>query len=62
MRVYDNSLTPDKPLQPDFKVSTIEYQVENGQNSDLVIQMNTFGKPKMNDRVCFSLYDRHINY
>mgnify|MGYP003133427351 FL=1 len=30
MRVYDNSLTPKKPLQPDFKVSTIEYQVENG--------------------------------
>ena len=23
MRVYDNSLTPEKPLQPDFKVSTI---------------------------------------
>ena len=31
MRVYDNSLTPDKPLQPDFKVSTEIYQVENGQ-------------------------------
>ena len=30
MRVYDNSLTPKKPKQPDFKVSTIEYQVENG--------------------------------
>jgi len=28
---------------------------------DLVTRMNTFGKPKMNDRVCFSLYDRHIN-
>jgi len=28
----------------------------------LVIQMNTFGKPKMNDRICFSLYDRHISY
>ena len=31
MRVYDNSLTPDEPLQPDFKVSTEIYQVENGQ-------------------------------
>jgi len=30
MRVYDNSLTPGEPLQPDFKVSTKEYQVENG--------------------------------
>ena len=30
MRVYDNSLTPKEPLQPDFKVSTVEYQVENG--------------------------------
>ena len=30
MRVYDNSLTPQTPLQPDFKVSTVEYQVENG--------------------------------
>ena len=29
MRIYDNSLTPDKPLMPDFKVSTIEYEVEN---------------------------------
>jgi hypothetical protein len=30
MRIYDNSLTPEQPLQPDFKVSTIEYSVENG--------------------------------
>ena len=30
MRIYDNSLTPEKPLQPDFKVSTVEYSVENG--------------------------------
>ena len=29
MRIYDNSLTPEKPLMPDFKVSTIEYSVEN---------------------------------
>ena len=27
-RVYDNSLTPTEPLQPDFKVSTQYYQVE----------------------------------
>jgi len=32
MRIYDNSLTPDKPLMPDFKVSTIEYEVENTDN------------------------------
>ena len=31
-RIFDNSLSPKKPLKPDFKVSTIEYQVENGQN------------------------------
>jgi hypothetical protein len=30
MRVYDNSLTPPEPKQPDFKVSTEYYQVENG--------------------------------
>ena len=30
-RMYDNSLSPEKPLQPDFKVSTIEYQVENAE-------------------------------
>ena len=28
-RIYDNSLTPDKPLTPDFLVSTDYYQVEN---------------------------------
>ena len=28
-RIYDNSLTPDKPLTPDFLVSTEYYQVEN---------------------------------
>tara|TARA_R100000353_G_C6360891_1_gene156144 strand:+ start:79 stop:462 length:384 start_codon:yes stop_codon:yes gene_type:complete len=28
-RIYDNSLTPDKPLMPDFLVSTEYYQVEN---------------------------------
>jgi len=35
MRVYDNSLTPKEPLQPDFKVSTVEYQVENGNMTRL---------------------------
>ena len=30
MRVYDNSLTPQKPKMPDFKVSTKYYQVESG--------------------------------
>jgi hypothetical protein len=30
MRVYDNSLTPKQPNNPDFKVSTQFYQVENG--------------------------------
>jgi len=29
-RIFDNSLTPETPKIPDFKVSTIEYQVENG--------------------------------
>ena len=32
MRIYDNSLTPDEPTMPDFKVSTREYQVENDFN------------------------------
>ena len=30
MRLYDLSITPEVPLVPDFKVSTIEYQVECG--------------------------------
>ena len=30
MRLYDLSITPQHPKTPDFKVSTIEYQVENG--------------------------------
>ena len=29
MRIFDNSLTPEKPKDPDFKVSTVYYQVEN---------------------------------
>ena len=32
MRLYDNSLTPQEPKQPDFKVSTEYYQVENGND------------------------------
>ena len=32
MRIYDNSLTPEKPLMPDFKVSTVEYEVENADD------------------------------
>jgi hypothetical protein len=35
MRVYDNSLTPKEPLKPDFRVSTVEYQVENNSNERL---------------------------
>ena len=46
MRTYDNSLTPDKPLQPDFKVSTIEYQVENGQKFRLGDTDEYFWKTK----------------
>ena len=30
MSLYDLSMTPDEPKQPDFKVSTRYYQVENG--------------------------------
>ena len=29
MRLYDLSITPEDPLMPDFKVSTVEYEVEN---------------------------------
>ena len=46
MRVYDNSLTPEEPLQPDFKVSTIEYQVENGQKFRLGDTDEYFWKTK----------------
>jgi len=31
-RIFDNSLSPETPKIPDFKVSTIKYQVENGVN------------------------------
>ena len=46
MRIYDNSLTPQEPLQPDFKVSTIEYQVENGNNTRLGDTDEYFWKTK----------------
>ena len=34
MRIYDNSITPEIPKVPDFKVSTVYYQVENGHDRD----------------------------
>ena len=34
MRIYDNSITPEEPKIPDFKVSTVYYQVENGHDRD----------------------------
>ena len=33
-RIFDNSLTPETPKIPDFKVSTVYYQVENGHDRD----------------------------
>ena len=46
MRIYDNSLTPEKPKIPDFKVSTVEYQVENGNNTRLGDTDEYFWKTK----------------
>lgn len=46
MRVYDNSLTPQEPKMPDFKVSTIEYQVENGYDYRLGDTDEYFWKTK----------------
>lgn len=46
MRVFDNSLTPQEPLKPDFLVSTIEYQVENGNNTRLGDTDEYFWKTK----------------
>ena len=46
MRVYDNSLTPEKPKMPDFKVSTVLYQVENGNNTRLGDTDEYFWKTK----------------
>ena len=34
MRIYDNSITPETPKVPDFKVSPVYYQVENGHDRD----------------------------
>ena len=33
-RIFDNSLTPETPKVPEFKVSTVYYQVENGHDRD----------------------------
>ena len=45
MRLYDLSITPEMPKKPDFKVSTIEYQVEAGTDwEDWEIMMNISGK------------------
>ena len=46
MRIDDNSLTPEKPKMPDFKVSTVEYQVENGNNTRLGDTDEYFWKTK----------------
>ena len=46
MRVYDNSLTPKNPKQPDFKVSTEFYQVENGYEYRLGDTEEYFWKTK----------------
>ena len=34
MRIYDNSITPEVPKKPDFKVSIAYYQIENGHDCD----------------------------
>jgi len=46
MRLYDNSLTPTNPLKPDFKVSTVYYQVENGNEYRLGDTDEYFWKTK----------------
>jgi len=46
MRVYDNSLTPKQPKNPDFKVSTQFYQVENGYSYRLGDTDEYFWKSK----------------
>ena len=46
MRVYDNSLTPEEPKMPDFKVSTELYQVENGNKFRLGDTDEYFWKTK----------------
>ena len=44
MRIYDNSITPETPKVPDFKVSTVYYR-ENGHDRDgLGSEENYFGK------------------
>ena len=49
-RFYDLSITPENPRFPDFKVSTIEYQVEAGIDwGRLETLMIIFGKHMMNE-------------
>ena len=64
MRIYDNSITPETPKIPDFKVSTVYYQVENGHDRDgLGSEENYFwktAKERKNDSPFDA--DGNINY
>ena len=50
MRLYDLSITPEEPKTPDFKVSTIEYQIEAGTDwGRLGDTYDYFGKLMLNE-------------
>jgi len=55
MRIYDNSITPETPKNPDFKVSTVYYQVETAMTvMDWVQKRIIFGKlPKKGKNLTF---------
>ena len=61
MRIYDNSITPETPKIPDFKVSTVYYQVENGHDRDgLGSEENYFWKTAKERSVDLNLYEEEI--
>ena len=61
MRIYDNSITPETPKMPDFKVSTVYYQVENGHDRDgLGNDENYFWKTAKERSVDLNLYEEEV--
>ena len=59
MRLYDLSITPEEPKVPDFKVSTIEYQVEAGieWGTIRVTRMIIFGKQQRRRKLAKYYWD-----
>ena len=55
-RIFDNSLTPANPKNPDFKVSTVYYQVENGHDRDGLAMMRIISGKQRKKRHNLTIY------